>query len=548
MSAETVGRRDNHLLDPAVCWLRSRQELRELNYWLTFVAYDITDESFSNRIYLIYLVLFFSAWGFVTLTFFASGGETLLRLLNAPNPAAAATSLAMSVLVAWNLARLFGVLRRCPVEFSEEDSYLLCQTPVSRRAVVLRWLWLPWIKSALPFWALAVMLGFSLGEIVLPQMEITARIVAYSGYGLRSWLVLAPVHLALFALHWTVGMLRLRLEVYRSGMWAGWLAALLLCLGLVFPVILWQALAWFEQTGLGFALVLGIGAAILNLVVLAAATERFSLALAAEETRAHVLLNDALRYGLTEYAQTLRTQERLRGEQSPARLAGRPGPAALIWKDLLQSVRGLQWSDLGRWLSLASVAFGAFALPDRGSLLLLTLWVVQVGKLVVSRLRSDLACWAVFRQLPISSQRALILDLAPALTGVVLVSLIAAAGGVTLRGTLAGGVTGGLPTVPGNELVGALPLATVLLIPGAAAAVAGMAALDVVRRAQSALLLNGQAPDVDFFGVITGLVAAGLPVLVITLLPHAVGLGLSIGLSLLIGALALWFAGRARPA
>lgn len=174
--------------------------------------------------------------------------------------------------------------------------------------------------------------------------------------------------------------------------------------------------------------------------------------------------------------------------------------------------------------------------------------VVKEGKLALSRLRSDLACWAVFRQLPISSQRALIMDLVPALTGIILISLIAAAGGVTLRGALVGGVTGNLPIGLRNELAGVLPLATVLLIPGAAAAVAGMAALDVMRRAQSALLLNDQVPDVDFVGVLTGLVAAGLPALVITLLPHALGFRLSIGLSLLIGTLALWFASRARSA
>jgi hypothetical protein len=100
----------------------------------------------------------------------------------------------------------------------------------------------------------------------------------------------------------------------------------------------------------------------------------------------------------------------------------------------------------------------------------------------------------------------------------------------------------------GSELAGALSSGTLLLIPGAAAAAAGMAALDVVRHAQSNLLLIGQAPDVDFLGLISGLVAAGLPVFVMAVLPGPAGWILGFGSSLLMGAIAMFLAGRARPA
>ena len=140
------------LSDPSVNWLRSRQEISELNFWLSIVSYDPNDESLNNRIYLVYLVLFFSVWIFVTLTFFASGSAMLLSLLNAQDPGKAAVLIIGIVLAIWNLVRLYNALRRSPVEFSEEDSYLLCQTtgqpPRSSPALVMD---APGLKALFPF-------------------------------------------------------------------------------------------------------------------------------------------------------------------------------------------------------------------------------------------------------------------------------------------------------------------------------------------------------------------------------------------------------------
>ena len=543
MRTTSVSQPAQRLSDPSVNWLRSRQEVCELNFWLSIVAYDPNDESLNNRLYLVYLVLFFSVWIFVTLTFFASGSAMLLSLLNAQDPGKTVVVLMGIVLVIWNLVRLYNALRRSPVEFSEEDSYLLCQTPVSRRAVVLRWLWMPWLKSAFPFWILALILGFSLGDIAFSETVITSHFIEYLGYGLRAWLMLAPVHLALFALQWAIGAARMHPDVR-----VGYLAVPAFGSGLALPAALWLALPWFEKAGFGIIVAADIGAAILCLVALAVSAKRFNLAWAAQETRTHVLLNDALRYGPTGYAENLRAQQRLHKEKTPSRLPGRPGPAALIWKDLLQAARGLQLSKLQRWFSLASAAFGIFVLPGSTSLLLLFIWVVQVGKIAITRLRSDLSCWPIFHQLPISSRRAIILDMASALVGIVVVSLMAGMGGWALRNALMNMDAGSLLMTQGSELAGALSSGTFLLIPGAAAAAAGMAALDVVRHAQSNLLLIGQTPDVDFIGVISGLVAAGLPGFVVAIRPGPVGLSLGFGLSLLIGCLALLLAGRARPA
>lgn len=531
------------LSDPAVNWLRSRQEIGELNFWLSIVAYDPNDQSLSNRLYLVYLVLFFSVWIFVTLTFFASGSAILLPLLNAQDPGKAALVIMGIVLAIWNLVRLYNALKRSPVEFSDEDSYLLCQTPVSRRAVVLRWFWMPWFKSAFPFWMLALLLGYSLGDIAFSDTIITSHFIEYLGYGLRAWLILAPIHLALFALQWTIGVAHVRPNAR-----VGYSTALALVSGIALPVVLWLALPWFEKAGVRVIVAAGIGAAILNLAALVMTAKRFNLSRAAQETRKHVLLNDALRYGQSDYAEYLRDQQRLRKEKAPTRLPGRAGPAALIWKDLLQVMRGLRLSKLQRWFSLASAAFGIFVMPGSISSLLLFIWVIQVGKIAITRLRSDLSCWPIFHQLPISNRRVIILDMASALVGIVAVSLLAGLGGWAVRNALLNTEAGSLLMAQASESAGILSLVTFLLIPGTTVAVAGMAALDVVRHAQSNLLLIGQVPDIDFLGLISGLVAAGLPVFIMAVLPGPADVILGFGSSLLMGAIALVLAGRARPA
>ncbi len=121
--------------------------------------------------------------------------------------------------------------------------------------------------------------------------------------------------------------------------------------------------------------------------------------------------------------------------------------------------------------------------------------------------------------------------------------LAAAAGGGVLRGALAGVASGFSPTGLRGASAGALLPTAALLIPETAAAVAGMAALDVMRHAQSALLLNGQAPDVGFLGVLSGLIAVGLSGIPLALLPGIAWLGVAVGVSLLAGIAA----GRTRP-
>ena len=88
-------------------WLRTRQEESELGFWLSLVSYDRKDQSVVNRAYLIYLIIFFSGWIFLTLTLLASGGAIVLQAILPGRPEQAAIGVLVLILASW---WLFGML------------------------------------------------------------------------------------------------------------------------------------------------------------------------------------------------------------------------------------------------------------------------------------------------------------------------------------------------------------------------------------------------------------------------------------------------------
>jgi len=517
----------------AVHWLRARQEERELAYWLSLVSYDHGDVSFSNRLYLVYLIAFFSVWIFAMLTFFASGGAMILRAIDSDNPVRAAIFVEILVLLAWNGFLLWQATRRSPVAFSEQDAVLICQTPVSRRFIVTRWLLMPWLKSAIPLWLVTITVGFSLAEITLPGQMAANRILSYAGYGLRAWIAILPFQLALFLLQWIVGTYRLQKDFDRR--WIAWpvmAAAISLSIYLLWSFTASGAASVFSAnqvkilalpflTGFGTGslfppILLGGILAVALLGILCLVSGTFSLSRAAQETQGLDVLNMALRYGFTSYATDLQTQQRLGISRGPSRLPAPAGAGILFWKDILQSRRTLRMGTVFNWLTLFAFMASIPFLPDLGSrFFALIFWVIQVGKISVVRLRSDLSCWPLVRQLPIKRRIFLLNDLSMAALLVMVVSLAGLA----------------LAAIITHSQISELAA----LIPGVVAASAGMAAFDVIRRSRSNMLLNGSVPEVSAIGIFLGAAATAVPVFIEILWPGVIGVVLSIIMSLLMG-------------
>jgi hypothetical protein len=518
----------------AIHWLRSRQEERETAYWLSFVAYEKRDHSFNNHIYLLYLILFFGVWVFVTLTFFAGGGAILFEMLSPENPVRVALLVQMVLLAVWSLFSAWKAIRRCPVLFSEEDGLLISQTPLPRGGIILRWLWMPWLKSAIPFWIMAVILGFSLAEVTIPGAMGANRIFEYMGFGLRAWLAILPIHLMLFGLHWLLGVVRLSTRG-NSNRWlriavpvlALFYGILILSIGgNVIPSVLQIVDLILIPLRIGYAGVFNWLVwvttwilAFLVLVILFRSAKNFSLSRAVQETGKLELISTAKQYGFTSLVEQEKMQQRLGVERKPTQLPAIAGPGVLIWKDVLQTKRTFRLTGLLTWLQIFGFLFVLPVLPDIGSRgIVIILWIIQLAQISVKRIRSDLAVWPLIRQLPISHKKFLRNDLGFTYLLAVLISL---------TGFLLGCVVFGMQ-IPGLAW----------LVPGMVAAISFAAVFDVIRRSRSGLLLNGSVPELSAGGILLGILFAGIPLMTYLLVSGILGMLLAIILSWGMGYLA----------
>ncbi len=522
----------------AVNWLRSRQEEREISYWLALVSYENSDHSFNNRIYLLYLILFFSVWIFVTLTFFANGGAIFLEMVNFDSPEKVVILIELIVLAGWSLYSIYQGLRRSPVSFSEEDGILISQTPIPRSQIVIRWLLMPWLKNAIVFWVVAVILGFSLAEVILPGAMSSGRIIEYLGFGIRTWLAILPIHLLLFVFHWVVGVVRLSVNhkmnkviwivlptllfLYGSliVLHAGKISTAIPLINSIINILIapfmngvtpdFNWLLWFSVWILVF----------FSLMFLYQLSARFSLNRAVQETSKNELIKTAMQYGFTEVAESEKAQRRLGVERKPSRFSSKPGAKMLLWKDLVQSSRTFGVGNLFGWLQIFLLFLVIPILPDNGSRgIVLVYWIFQLGQIAVKRIRKDLSLWPLIRQLPIKARHLLVYDLACSYLLAVVMSM---------SGYLVGTVFSGVAIA-----------GFVLLIPGLIAAVYFMAVYDVIRRSKSALLLNGTVPELSAGGILLGIVFAGVPLVLFTIISNLWGMGLS--LLIIIGAAFLAF-------
>lgn len=156
--------------------VRSRQIVQRLSFWLTLIGYDPHDHSLSHRIYLIYASIFMSLWTLVMLSLAASGATTALTALGIGSVNQVAARISLLIFVLWFIFQLWQVSRRSPFIFSEEDAYLICQTPVKRNVVALSWFIGDWLGQALSFWVLGVTLGFAMIDSHLGEKVVSGTV------------------------------------------------------------------------------------------------------------------------------------------------------------------------------------------------------------------------------------------------------------------------------------------------------------------------------------------------------------------------------------
>jgi len=506
-----------------IYWLRSRQEEQELGYWLALVSYDKKDPSFSNRVYLLYLVIFFIILIFMSLLFFASGGAKLLTLIHAGSPSQAATLVETVLLAGWALISLFRSFRCSPIIFSEEDGQILAQTPLQRERIVLRWLGMPWLKNVVLFWVAAIILGFSVAELSFPTGLTVAQIYPYLGYGLRAWLGIIPLHLLLFILIWAAGVWRLTVPKKTSSLIA--LAILAVLMLVVFQILaggfpprfnLFNLFA-LQHTFAGsfnFAIFLAqVAASLIMLVVLYRLAIKFNLSRAVQETTRRERIARAAKYALNDIVSQEKLIQKLGSGHAATHLPRMKGWAVMLWLNLLRYQRSFSPGNVFHWLQWALPLLALPLLPDIASqLMIIVVWVIQVAVLAIKGLRADLSVWHTTRQLPLHPGHFLLSELAFPYLLVLFFSL---------AGYFSGGLLWGFPYP-------ALPL-IIALMP--AAACLGIYH-DLIRSASSGHLINGSLPGLSAAGLMLAVLYADFPLLFYTFKTDWIGFILALITSL----------------
>jgi hypothetical protein len=194
----------------AVWFVRLRQLESRMRFWTAIVGYDPRDRSLSHNIYLVYVIIFFSLWGFAVLALMADLGAGVLSLFRGTSPIQSAILLTTGILLADVLLRCYRYARRSPFVFSEEDAVLICQTPVDRKQVAIAWLFGDWFPAGLPYAAGVVMLSFACLQLGTPGGIIWSHLPFYILVGFRAASIMLPLHLAFMTLAYVFGALRLR--------------------------------------------------------------------------------------------------------------------------------------------------------------------------------------------------------------------------------------------------------------------------------------------------------------------------------------------------
>jgi hypothetical protein len=539
----------------AVWMVRSRQLFTSFRFWLALFGYNPRDHSFSQKLYLVYAAIFYLLWTFAVLSLFAGGAAQLLASLqNLLGPASAGISSVANIapaaslvgwlgLVIWWLIAAYTAARRSPLNFSEEDAYLICQTPADRRAVALAWLVGQWPASLLPIGTLAIILGFSLVEGAKRGFLTTADIPFYLLSGLRSVSIIVPLQLGLLSLAWTPGVIRLRRG--REHAWVRWVAP-------VFGLILlaaWLAsvhggvsfLARFSQApfaSLAAPLMYPLQAALglvawpngalaalawaaAGLLVMLLAASRLNLSRAAQESRGQMTLVQTLLAGDARQVEVFKMQQRLGTQRRPSSWLSAPAWAdrsqkrtwlSLVLKDLAQSARTNPLTRLWNWLSTFLIGAGlvlSSALRSQDwalAAILLAYWSLQIGNQATKRLRDDLALWSVLRPLPLRFKDLIGAEIMRSWIEASLVSWLGLAVGAGIY-ALIRAASAALQT----PLAAAQPLfqpggflILILLAPILVALAIFGATLDVLRQSKSSNLLSGYAPQPGVLSVVLG--------------------------------------------
>ncbi len=393
------------------------------------------DRSINDRLYLIYIIVFFSIWVFSVLTLFASWAVKLLTMLSQQNPAQTAVNVMLLALGAASAVKLWQAAGTSPLVFSEEDALLLCQTPVSRRAVAIFWFFHRWLISVLPFAILATVAGFAQVEIQANRDLGFLDLPIYVGAGIKALIAMVAAYLLAMGVVWLFGVLRIRTD--RDIPHYRWIAIAIMAIfavasqtnSMVFSTLLvpWR---WVLEAGMGAGSYVNamLLTTLLSMVVLGLLwfyAEKLNLSRAAQETAYVQQMQAAVWLGDADALANLRTKRKLGSSHAATKLPIRAGSYALYWRILLRNLRGQPLQNVFNFALVLVVTVIIFMAPDLGSLgLIIAVWVLLLGQRAAIRMRSELKNWWLWTQLPFNLHQEMAWQIFPAAFLLIVVSLL----------------------------------------------------------------------------------------------------------------------------
>lgn len=504
----------------AVLTIRSKQVISSFGYWLTIVSYDIRDRSALAYIYLLYLIVFFSAW-FLIVMFWLSDilANAIAPILDYQGIAFAGLvpNIGTLLFVLWCLYLIYKATIRSPLIFSKDDAYLLCQTPADRRFITLTWLFGEWLSKIVFISGATFVFGFALLDLDINHVIRMLTLGNLAVAALKPLVIIIPIHLGLFAVVWIIGVYRLKGDTKRSVIMRSIRVLASIMGGSFFAIstgsILnysfftpFQPLLEFLSFPLVSAflggswllvLVISIGLMTICLAVLWKISDKVNLSRSAQETHHFQAQQVAFKLGDFDRINEMNDRKRLGSSHLPSKLPSVSGAWVLTRKNIIQSLRTLSvlriWSWLNILLLMSSMIIVGGLLKDGSFLFILIFsWTVSVSKKTSARFRKDLGNWWLLHSLPLPPRRIILHDIVPSVSVTIFLTWLT------------------LWII--NNLGLAINPIIVCSVPFVITGISFSSVFDMLRQSNSNMLLEGRPPDFGLVGLILSFICIGIPI------------------------------------
>ena len=403
-----------------LCALRFKQAKSKLRFWLTAIGYDTSDHSATNRLYLIYLVVFFSIWGLMVVALLSSVVAQYLFVKDSISFHLQASSINLLIFLIWFAATAYTYLSHSPMLFSEEDALQICQTPLNRHVITSVEFLFDWPFKLAPFLFVGAVLSLSVLDANLIGSFDESMFGEYLWSLVRMVIVLTPFHFSLYCILWTTGLARLQgkqrfavpILIGASGLGAiGIISSLtsmqttmrdLINISFLWPIA-FPVMAAFGAKNWLLGTMLSLLYSALSFFLLNKVGKTLNLTdvhQASIYDRKRLIL---LQAGHTHASIEVAKQRYLGEERQPITFTQKGGIVLLIQKDFIQAFRYMTAQDLLGWLFIPLLFYFLIQFANQTTLWLILVYLIPaIAQKAIMRVSDDLKCWWMFHSLPLA--------------------------------------------------------------------------------------------------------------------------------------------------